>query len=60
MTALIAEAEPDLVAVPFTNRLRCQHCHRFVGTVGTDHIVDEQCDVRYVLTLSGSYVRAPR
>lgn len=49
-----------LVAVPFTNRLRCEGCHRFVGTVGVDHIVDERCGVRYVLTLSGGYVRVGR
>jgi len=48
---------PTLVAAPNTNRLRCSGCHRFLSTVGTDHVVDAHCGVRYVLTLGGSYTR---
>lgn len=55
MTVTLQEA-PDLVAVPHSTRLRCQECHRFVGTDGSPEIVDIRCGVRYVLT-DGAYVR---
>jgi hypothetical protein len=44
----------NLIA-PNTNRLRCPACHRFLGTVGANHLVDQRCGVRYVLTMDGTY-----
>ena len=56
MAAVIEQATPTLVAVPYTHRLRCEGCHRFVGTVGTAEVSCTRCGTFFVLDLDGTYV----
>ena len=53
----MADTSPgvDLVA-PYTNRLRCPKCHRYIGVQGADEVPCPRCSISYRKTPTGLYL----